>query len=47
MPYSDLMTTLDQLNARSQGYLPGLISIEFLTMEPGRLTSVAPLDLSP
>ena len=33
------MTTLDQLNARSQGYLPGLIGIEFLTMEPGRLTS--------
>ena len=34
-----LMTTIDQLNARSQGYLPGLIGIEFLTMEPGRLTS--------
>ena len=33
------MTTLDQLNARSEGYLPGLIGIEFLTMEPGRLTS--------
>jgi 1,4-dihydroxy-2-naphthoyl-CoA hydrolase len=33
------MTTIDQLNARSQGYLPGLIGIEFLTMEPGRLTS--------
>ena len=33
------MTTIDQLNARSQGYLPGLIGIEFLTMQPGRLTS--------
>jgi uncharacterized protein (TIGR00369 family) len=33
------MTTIDQLNARSQGYLPGLIGIEFLSMEPGRLTS--------
>lgn len=33
------MTTLEQLNARSEGYLPGLIGIEFLTQEPGRLTS--------
>lgn len=33
------MTTIDQLNARSEGYLPGLFGIEFLTMEPGRLTS--------
>lgn len=33
------MTTIDQLNARSEGYLPGLIGIEFLTLEPGRLTS--------
>lgn len=33
------MTTIEQLNARSQGYLPGLIGIEFLTVEPGRLTS--------
>jgi uncharacterized protein (TIGR00369 family) len=33
------MTTIDQLNARSQGTLPGLIGIRFLTMEPGRLTS--------
>jgi uncharacterized protein (TIGR00369 family) len=33
------MTTIDQLNARSEGYLPGLMGIEFLTMEPGRLTS--------
>jgi uncharacterized protein (TIGR00369 family) len=33
------MTTLDQLNARSVGYLPGLMGIEFLTLEPGRLTS--------
>jgi uncharacterized protein (TIGR00369 family) len=33
------MTTLDQLNARSQGTLPGLIGIEFTGYEPGRLTS--------
>src|SRR6187200_976704 len=32
------MTTIDQLNARGQGYLPGMIGIEFLTLEPGRLT---------
>lgn len=34
-----LMTTLEQLNLRSQGYLPGLLGIEFLSLEPGRLTS--------
>lgn len=33
------MTTIDQLNARSEGYLPGLLGIEFLTMESRRLTS--------
>jgi 1,4-dihydroxy-2-naphthoyl-CoA hydrolase len=33
------MTTIEQLNARSEGYLPGLIGIEFLSLEPGRLTS--------
>ncbi|HSK65962.1 MAG TPA: PaaI family thioesterase [Anaerolineales bacterium] len=33
------MTTVDDLNARGQGYLPGLIGIEFLSLEPGRLTS--------
>jgi hypothetical protein len=33
------MTTIDQLNARGQGYLPELIGIEFLTLEPGRLTN--------
>ena len=33
------MTTIDQLNARSVGYLPGLLGIEFLTLEQGRLTS--------
>ena len=33
------MTTLEQLNARGQGYLPGLIGIEILSLEPGRLTS--------
>ena len=37
------MTSIDQLNARSQGYLPGLLGIEFLTMGPGRLTSRLPL----
>jgi len=33
------MTTIDQLNARGQGYLPGLIGIEILSLEPGRVTS--------
>ena len=33
------MTTIDQLNSRSQGYLPGLIGIEFISFESGRLTS--------
>ena len=33
------MTTIDQLNARGQGTLPGLIGIEFISIEPGRLTS--------
>jgi 1,4-dihydroxy-2-naphthoyl-CoA hydrolase len=33
------MTSIDQLNARSEGYLPGLLGIEFLSMEPGHLTS--------
>ena len=33
------MTTIEQLNARGVGHLPGLIGIEFLTMQPGRLTS--------
>jgi uncharacterized protein (TIGR00369 family) len=37
------MTTIDQLNARSVGYLPGLLGIEFLTIEPGRLTSRLPI----
>jgi len=37
------MTTIDQLNARGQGYLPGLIGIEFLSLEPGRLTSRLPI----
>jgi hypothetical protein len=31
-----IMTTLEQLNARGQGYLPGLIGIEFLSLVPGR-----------
>jgi uncharacterized protein (TIGR00369 family) len=44
-PYAILfsMTTIDQLNARSQGYLPGLIGIEFLAMESGLLTSRLPI----
>jgi uncharacterized protein (TIGR00369 family) len=33
------MTTIDELNLRGQGYLPGLIGIEFLSLEPGHLTS--------
>ena len=33
------MTTIDQLNLRGEGFLPGLIGIEFLTLQPGRLTS--------
>jgi uncharacterized protein (TIGR00369 family) len=37
------MTTIDQLNARGQGFLPGLIGIEFLTLQPGRLTSRLPI----
>jgi len=39
MLYFALMTTIEQLNARGQGYLPGLIGIEFISIEPGRLTS--------
>jgi uncharacterized protein (TIGR00369 family) len=34
-----MTTTIEQLNARGRGYLPGLIGIEFLSVEPGRLTS--------
>ena len=33
------MITIDQLNTRGQGYLPGMIGIEFLSIESGRLTS--------
>ena len=33
------MTTLEQLNARGQGYLPGLLGIEFTSVQPGRLSS--------
>jgi len=39
MLYSESMTDIDQLNTRGRGTLPGLIGIEFLTAEPGRLTS--------
>ena len=41
--YSKRMTTLEQLNARGRGFLPGLIGIEFLSLEPGRLTSRLPI----
>ena len=34
MLYFDGMTTIEQLNARGQGYLPGLIGIEFSSVEP-------------
>jgi 1,4-dihydroxy-2-naphthoyl-CoA hydrolase len=34
-----MTTTLEQLNARGQGYLPGLLGIEFISMERGLLTS--------
>src|SRR5688572_9152394 len=37
--YFDLMLTLDQLNARGRGYLPGLMGIEILSLQPGHLTS--------
>jgi uncharacterized protein (TIGR00369 family) len=33
------MTTIEQLNARSQGYLPGLIGVEFTGIESGQLNS--------
>jgi uncharacterized protein (TIGR00369 family) len=33
------MTTIEQLNQRGEGHLPGLIGIEFLSVESGRLTS--------
>lgn len=39
MLYFPPMTTIDQLNTRGQGALPGLIGIEFLSIEPGRLAS--------
>ena len=37
------MKTLEQLNARSQGTLPGLIGIEFTGVESGQVTSRLPL----
>jgi 1,4-dihydroxy-2-naphthoyl-CoA hydrolase len=46
MLYSHLMLTIDQLNARGRGYLPGLIGIEITSIEPGRLT-VRPELLAP
>jgi uncharacterized protein (TIGR00369 family) len=44
------MITIDQLNARSHGYLPGLIGMEFTGYEPGRVTnrlSIRPELLAP
>ena len=39
MLYFQPVTTLDQLNARGQGYLPGLIGIaEGISIEPERLS---------
>ncbi len=37
--YFPPMTTIEQLNARSQGFLPGLIGIEFTNLEAGRAVS--------
>jgi uncharacterized protein (TIGR00369 family) len=33
------MHTIEQLNARGEGFLPGLLGIECTGLEPGRLTS--------
>ncbi len=33
------MITIEQLNERGKGYLPGLIGIEILSVEPGRMMS--------
>jgi uncharacterized protein (TIGR00369 family) len=37
------MVTIEQLNARGKGYLPGLIGIEILSLEPGRVMGRLPL----
>jgi 1,4-dihydroxy-2-naphthoyl-CoA hydrolase len=37
--FPPMTTTIDKLNARGEGFLPGLMGIEFLSLEPGRLTS--------
>src|SRR5437867_3943276 len=34
-----MLSTIEQLNARGEGYLPGLIGIEFTVIEPRRLSS--------
>src|SRR5687767_5151362 len=39
MLYFGRMITIEQLNERGRGYLPGLIGIKFISIEPGRLTS--------
>jgi len=39
MLYFAPMNTIEQINARSKGYLPGLIGIEFIGYEPGLLKS--------
>ena len=44
------MTALEDLNARGKGYLPGLIGVEILSLEPGRVIgrlSVRPELLAP
>lgn len=43
MLYSEPMITIEQLNARGKGYLPGLIGIEVTRFEPGRVSSRLPL----
>jgi 1,4-dihydroxy-2-naphthoyl-CoA hydrolase len=39
MLYSEPMVTIEQINARGKGYLPGLIGIEIVNMESGRWAS--------
>lgn len=33
------MITVEDLNSRSEGHLPGLVGVEVLSVEPGRLTA--------
>jgi uncharacterized protein (TIGR00369 family) len=39
MLYFAPMTTIEEINARGQGYLPGLIGIEFISIAAGQATS--------